>query len=143
MDKLLSLLKSLTKEGGIVLLSTPNGLFNNGNMALFCSKFHVWEYSPAEFYSMLKKYGTVRLFCERRRDQLDVRALMHRVSNARNNIKSNEVSNVPFGKSLLFNTIFNVAYRYFNGSIFWNIHEIDPNSETKATCSTLIALLKT
>ncbi|HLH86321.1 MAG TPA: class I SAM-dependent methyltransferase, partial [Thermoplasmataceae archaeon] len=122
---LISSLKKMTKENGTILLSTPNGLSSNGNVALFRSKFHINEYAPAEFHRILKPHGNVSYFGERRRDTLDVRTLLNRAKNIQIKNNSNRVTPVPLGKSRLFE----VANKYLNSSFFWKIYPVDPRRE--------------
>ena len=132
---LLSSLVSLTKDNGLIFLSTPNGLSSKGDRTLYRSKFHIREYTPLDFYNLLRKYGTVQLFGERRWDKLDVEALLLRAKKERAG-PLNDV--VPLGNPILFNLV----TRHFNNKVFWKIYSIDPNSETELTFSTTIALLR-
>lgn len=134
---LISMLKDMTKANGKILLSTPNGLSSNGNVTLFRSKFHIYEYSPLEFHNILKSHGEVSYFGERRKESLDVKSLSNRAEDLQRESNSNENSPLPLGKSRLFD----IANKYLNRSCFWKIYPIDPMQENSLHFSTLIAVL--
>lgn len=136
---LLSFLKQLATDNGKLLLSTPNGLSSNGNKALFRSQFHVKEYTPFEFYDILRDYGTVHLYGERRIDRLDVKTLLKR-SHSSSEVASQsrqKKASVPLGSSVWFN----LATRFLNRSFFWKIYSTEPRLEIQLSCSTLFAVL--
>lgn len=134
---LISMLKDMTRANGKILLSTPNGLSSNGNVALFRTKFHIYEYTPSEFHNILKSHGEVFYFGERRKDSLDVRFLRNRAKNVQVENNSKVKASLPLVK----NNLFNMAYEYFNRSCFWKVYPIDPMQENLLHFSTLIAVL--
>lgn len=140
---LLSYLVSLVKKDGIILLSTPNGLSSISNKALFRSRFHVMEYTPLQFFDLLKEYGTPKIFGERRIDSLDVMVLRKRLElfNKNKNEKLNEVASASV--AIGSHELFFLAKRYFNRSALWQIYRTDIyKEEKKLHCSTLICILK-
>ncbi len=50
------MLRMLTKDSGIIALSTPNGLSSNRIRELYRSGVHIKEYTPSEFYSFFIKF---------------------------------------------------------------------------------------
>lgn len=137
---LLSFLKKLLRENGVILLSTPNGLSSRGNKTLFRSQFHVNEYTPSEFYKILSSYGKIEMYGESRIDRIDVRILERRFQDSFNTVKpsTDEKAGIPLGNSLLFS----IANRLLNGKIFWKIKSVDFSVSTDLTFSTLVALLR-
>lgn len=136
-NALISTLKSMTKKNGTILLSTPNGLSSNGNVALFRSKFHIYEYSPMEFHNILKSHGNVSYYGEKRIDSLDVRSLITRAKYVQEEVDFKRNSLVTQVNPLLFN----IAYKFFNNSLYWKIYLIDPLKENMLHYSTSIAVL--
>ena len=136
-NALISTLKSLTKKNGTILLSTPNGLSSNGNVALFRTKFHIYEYSPMEFHNILKSHGNVSYYGEKRIDSLDVRSLITRAKYVQEEVDFKRNSLVTRVNPLLFN----IAYKFFNNSLYWKIYLIDPLKENMLHYSTSIAVL--
>jgi ubiquinone/menaquinone biosynthesis C-methylase UbiE len=54
--KALSELKRVLKNGGLCIISTPNKEISSPRRKEPINPFHVKEFSPAEFYGLLKKY---------------------------------------------------------------------------------------
>lgn len=137
-EGLISLLKSMVKKNGKILFSTPNGLSSNGNKLLFRSKFHIYEFTPVEFFNLLSPHGALSMYGERRIDSMDVRALKNRMNSVNGKIDSKNDYPSSLGDSILFK----LANRFLNGSFFWKIYQINPLNETVLTCSTLLTVLE-
>ena len=137
---LLSFLKTLLRDDGVILLSTPNGLSSRGNKTLFRSQFHVKEYTPSNFYTILSRYGKIEMYGESRIDRIDVRILERRFQDSFNTVKqsTDEKASVPLGNSLFFS----ISDKFFNSKIFWKIKSVDFSVSTELTCSTLVAVLR-
>ena len=137
---LISTLRMLSNENGIIVLSTPNGLSSNGIKELYRSKFHVKEYTPLEFFNFLSEFGDVELYAERRKDNLDVKLLRRRLKIQEPN--EDDSSKASVSLSLGIPSIFNIFHTFFNGERFWKIYKINQNSYMELTFSTTVALLK-
>ena len=71
--------KRVLKPGGIFICSTPNRIVTNPGKSIDCqpcNKFHVREYSQAEFTSLLKKhFSKVELFGQNPNNKLEIKLL--------------------------------------------------------------------
>jgi len=136
-EKLLTTLKRMVKQDGMIIVSTPNGLSSLGNKPLFRTPFHVNELSPNEFYELCSKFGNVMFFGERRIDMMDVKFLQRRLSEYLTK-RRDEAATVSLWRSKLYD----FAYNHFNGEIFWKIYPSTPEVEQKRLrSSTLLAII--
>ena len=135
-------LKAHLADGGIILLSTPNGIFSQHNAALFRSRYHVDEYNAVELDAITQSAGlkTVHLFGQSRRDKLDVLWLEseQRVARYHRNSKSAQASS-SFRR--LLTDAFTASYSLANHPCFWTIRSLTRSSVATRSYSTVIAVL--
>lgn len=65
-------LEKLVRPGGLIIISTPNGLRTAHNSRLFWNPYHIDEFSANELDAILNsKFAGVEWFCQYRFDQID------------------------------------------------------------------------
>ncbi len=138
-EELLKVLWSVVREGGICLLSTPNGSNSKGDPALFVSPYHVREYRFDQLKTMLEGWrGERSFFMEYRIDGADLigrRALGRPLG--RN--LSPEPASIRQKFLRWLNTLWNTR---LNGPKMWRIRPFDEISGPRRPYSTTLVALQ-
>lgn len=140
---LLAFLVSITKNNGLIILSTPNGLSSRGNRELYRTPYHINEFTPQQFVELLSEQGDSEIYGERRIDKMDLSALSARLHD--NKIKGSHKTNseaVPLSRKN-WNRAVAFGYKYINRSLFWKIYKTSlEHEQSQLNSSTLVAILK-
>lgn len=134
-------LLSVVKAGGVCLVSTPNGTFSEGNPALFRSQYHLREYSPPEFASLLSGFGySVDFFREFRPDALD-RIEFSGVKKVKPPGRLEpELARSP--RYAMAKIARDLVARYFSYPALWRIERLGELSVDPRGYSTLVAVIR-
>jgi protein-L-isoaspartate O-methyltransferase len=132
--ELIGKLAAATKPGGLVVLSTPNGVSSLHQRSLFRTPLHVDEYDINEVVDLLSGTGQGHeYFMERRIDWIDVWWLRRRLRNARN--KGSEGPR----RTLALARLIGLFAKYLNGTKFWVCIPTNPARMNALDFSTIVA----
>ena len=91
----LDFLNRVTKNGGAIMISTPNGLWSHGERNLFRTQYHIREYNPEELSELLKPIGGhITFYKECRRDGLDYHGFKIMHEGGLNNAAKNRIEDL-------------------------------------------------
>ena len=132
----LRFLKTSIKDGGTIIISTPNGLWSNGDKNLFRTNYHLFEYSPQEINEFLKPlFKNIVFYKEKRIDNLDFLGFkIQHMDNRTNKYSDGRVSSTK----TMAHSIVDFAYRHLNGPSFWKIQKTEFESMNALDYSTIV-----
>jgi 2-polyprenyl-3-methyl-5-hydroxy-6-metoxy-1,4-benzoquinol methylase len=151
--ELLSWLKEISSPGGLLILSTPNGLSSMKHPSLYRSEFHVTEFSPREVRELLVAAGfeQIELHAERRIDFMDVLVLffrryayLRRLKNRPSALHRSAAGQTkpwdigPTSLARVAQSIFNQFDAHLNGPGFWRIGKARSQLPERLTYSTIV-----
>lgn len=156
---LLSKLGQNLVEGGIILISTPNGCSSNGEPNLFRSEYHLAEYTPSEVQAIIQASGfsDLHFYEEHRYDYLDVLLLALKRRNyyrRLNHLKvRGEDYRIPATKlkpwdiggpwlRFITKTAFTLFDKHLNRPFFWAITDVGDSPRECLRYSTILVMAK-
>lgn len=138
-------LEALLNDGGVLLISTPNGLSSMGDQTLFRTQYHLKEFTPKEFYELLGSKEKICFYGEKRIDELDVKFLKSNLEKKKKlqsmkGMGPQALSSCSSSVMVRVEVIYKIIYYFLNYQIFWKIYQTNIAHESKEIrCSTLIA----
>jgi SAM-dependent methyltransferase len=130
---LLQFLLTSTRNGGLVLLSTPNGASSLHQRSLFRSPFHIDEFEISQIDTLVSISGyPAQYFKQRRLDWLDVMVL-------RRHRRAAITSRRPErGRSFPIRAFSQFVEKNLNGRFFWRLIPSTPSEMRELDYSTIL-----
>ena len=135
-------LNRMTKNGGIIIISTPNGLWSHGERNLFRTQYHIREYNPEELRELLDPLGwQITFYKECRRDGLDYRGFKIMHEGGLNNAAKNHIEDLSVRQSLR-RQFLELGWRFGNYPVFWKIVESKFEEMNSLDYSTIVVKIR-